>query len=329
MKKSFATLALLATMIFSAYSFACESGNIVLHPSESVCLEVCVGDFFTITLEGGGRPGFNNPPILVWGVGCHADHTNCDNPNCTPITPPDVLELGGNPFYPNCYYANDGENYCPEILLCWDHDDQWHIEIFSLCEGCFCLTYDRQLPVDLQSFSAVAGQNGINVNWTTASESQLDRFDVIRDGQVVHTATATNGVATARYAWTDANVVFGNRYEYELVAVDVNGTRQTMGRQVVTAGVSGAVVGSYALHQNFPNPFNPETRIAFDLAEQGNVKLDVFNLNGQKVASLVDANMAAGGHVVTFNGAGLASGVYLYKLEVNGFSDAKKLVLLK
>jgi len=329
MKKTFATLAILATMIFATYSTACESGNIVLHPAESVCLDVCIGDFFTITLEGGGRPGFHNTPILVWGTGCHELTTNCDDPICTPIAGPGELFLGANPFYENCYYANEGENYCPEVLLCWDHDDQWHIEIFSLCEGCFCLTYERQLPVGLQSFQAVAGTNGINVNWTTATESELDRFDVTRDGNLVYSADATNSVATTRYEWRDENVVFGTRYVYELVAVDVNGARQVMGRSPVTAGVSGAVVSEYALHQNFPNPFNPETRIAFDLAAQGHVKLNVYNLNGQKVASLVDANMPSGGHVVSFNGASLSSGVYLYKIEVNGFTDAKKLVLLK
>lgn len=329
MKKTFAICAMLATMIFSAYSTACESGNIVLTPGQSRCFDVCIGDFFTITLEGGGRPGFHNTPVLVWGRGCNALTTNCDNPTCTPISAPDELHLGANPFYPNCYYGNDGENFCPEVLLCWDHDDQWHIEIFSLCEGCFCLTYERQLPVELQSFSAVAANNGVLVNWATASESQMDRFEVARDGNTVYSVNASNGVSTSRYTWIDENVVSGTRYNYELVAVEVSGTRQVVAHSEVTAGVSGAVVSNYALHQNFPNPFNPETKIAFDLAEQGQVKLEVFNLNGQKVATLVDANMPAGGHNVTFNGIGISSGVYLYKIEVNGFTDAKKLVLLK
>jgi DNA/RNA endonuclease YhcR with UshA esterase domain len=79
----------------------------------------------------------------------------------------------------------------------------------------------------------------------------------------------------------------------------------------------------------FPNPFNPATQLAFQLDRAARVRLEVFNLAGQRVARLVDGPRAAGAHRVTFGGAGLASGVYVARLEAEGRSDEMKLLLLK
>ncbi len=85
-----------------------------------------------------------------------------------------------------------------------------------------------------------------------------------------------------------------------------------------------------ALDQNYPNPFNPSTTIRFTLAEPSNVSLSVFNANGQLVERLADGRpFDAGVHTVAFNGVGLASGVYFYRLETGSFSQMKKMVLLK
>jgi hypothetical protein len=86
---------------------------------------------------------------------------------------------------------------------------------------------------------------------------------------------------------------------------------------------------SYALDQNYPNPFNPRTTIAFVLPRDTHVRLRIFDAAGAEVARLIDASMQAGAHRVEFDAAGLASGVYFYRLEVAGFRQARKLVLLK
>jgi hypothetical protein len=84
-----------------------------------------------------------------------------------------------------------------------------------------------------------------------------------------------------------------------------------------------------ALGQNYPNPFNPTTQIAFDLPESSEIRLDVFNVMGQRVATLVDGSMPAGSHQVTFNAAHLANGVYLYRLQTGTQSFTRKMTLLK
>jgi len=85
----------------------------------------------------------------------------------------------------------------------------------------------------------------------------------------------------------------------------------------------------YSLSQNYPNPFNPETKIQFGLPKAGQVKLVVYDLIGAEVATLVDENMQAGYHNVTFNGINLASGVYFYRLNAGDFVNVKKMVLVK
>jgi len=83
------------------------------------------------------------------------------------------------------------------------------------------------------------------------------------------------------------------------------------------------------LAQNYPNPFNPTTIINFNLQTSANVKLAVFNAQGQEVANLINAKMDKGAHSANFNAANLNSGVYFYKLSVDGQSAVKKMVLTK
>lgn len=90
----------------------------------------------------------------------------------------------------------------------------------------------------------------------------------------------------------------------------------------------------FVLHDNYPNPFNPETRIVFDLATAADVKIEIFNTAGQIVRTLVDAEKTAGSHQVDWNGlsdSGLAvsSGVYFYRIRTRGFTDSRRMLLLR
>ena len=92
---------------------------------------------------------------------------------------------------------------------------------------------------------------------------------------------------------------------------------------------STIIPGTYALSQNYPNPFNPITQIKFDLPKQGFTTLKVFDILGREVSRLVNEVKTPGSYIVDFDGTNLSSGVYFYKLEVNGFSDVKRMVLIK
>lgn len=90
-----------------------------------------------------------------------------------------------------------------------------------------------------------------------------------------------------------------------------------------------AFVDEFRLDQNYPNPFNPSTLISFSLPQTSDIKLSVYNILGQRVAVLANGKYAAGSHTVRFDGTGLASGMYLYRLEAGNFVTQKKMTLLK
>ena len=97
------------------------------------------------------------------------------------------------------------------------------------------------------------------------------------------------------------------------------------------AGVEdrGASPAGFYLNQNYPNPFNPSTTIGYGLMKAGQVKLDVYNVLGQKIASLVNGHQNAGTYELVWNPQNLASGVYLYRLETEGFVQTRKLILIR
>ena len=86
----------------------------------------------------------------------------------------------------------------------------------------------------------------------------------------------------------------------------------------------------YKLYQNYPNPFNPYTIIGYEMPVQGNVQIEVYNINGSKVQTLVNEKKESGNHEIEFNGSKLSSGIYFYKFSINGkLINTKKLILLK
>ena len=89
------------------------------------------------------------------------------------------------------------------------------------------------------------------------------------------------------------------------------------------------ITNHFSLKQNYPNPFNPKTTINYELPMTSDVELSIYNLRGQKVVTLVSAYQPAGFYEFEWNAEGMASGVYLYKLQAGNFSDMKKMILLR
>ena len=90
-----------------------------------------------------------------------------------------------------------------------------------------------------------------------------------------------------------------------------------------------AQVSGYKLNQNYPNPFNPSTQISFNLDKAANTNLSVYNMLGQKVATLFNGNLNSGSHSFTFNAANLESGIYVYQLKSGSFTETRKMMLVK
>jgi hypothetical protein len=110
------------------------------------------------------------------------------------------------------------------------------------------------------------------------------------------------------------------------------------GEAVTVVSVEGdfepGVPAQFALHQNYPNPFNPRTTIPFDVAERGEIQIEVFNLLGQRVLLARDEEMGPGHYQQIIDMSVFASGVYFYRIFVRGesgmlFQNVRKLVLVK
>lgn len=186
------------------------------------------------------------------------------------------------------------------------------------------------VPVELTSFTAAAIGNNVTLNWSTASEINNSGFNVERRnassdwnsiGFVQGNGTTTEA---KQYSFVDNSVSAGN-YSYRLKQIDFDGTFEYSNS--VEVEVSSPAV--YELAQNYPNPFNPSTTIQFSLPKSSNVLLKVYNLLGQEVATLLDGFREAGVHFINFDAVNLNSGLYIYKIEADGFSTARKMTLIK
>ncbi|MCF7793960.1 MAG: T9SS type A sorting domain-containing protein, partial [Candidatus Cloacimonetes bacterium] len=99
-------------------------------------------------------------------------------------------------------------------------------------------------------------------------------------------------------------------------------------------GAGNNLVALNELIGNYPNPFNPSTTIAFNLANAGHVTIDVYNIKGEKVRTLVDGEFTATSHTVTWDGIDdnnkqVSSGVYFYKMKADKYVQTKKMILMK
>ncbi|MDW8436941.1 MAG: T9SS type A sorting domain-containing protein [Chloroherpetonaceae bacterium] len=196
---------------------------------------------------------------------------------------------------------------------------------------------DNPLPVELTSFTGASTIRGVELAWDVASERDNAGFIVLRDGlQIAHygNVPALQGRGTTSeaktYRYLDASVEVGKTYVYSLRSVDYDGTVHNIQRTVVVEVRQAPMrVYAYRLEQNYPNPFNPTTTITFSIKEAGFVSLKVFDVLGREVATLVNENRPAGAYSVQFDATNLAGGMYFYALTSGGFSQTKKMMLVK
>jgi len=279
--------------------------------NQHTCLTLCPGHTTTIYVWVAQE---NRRPIVTVTPGC----IDCGDPNCTAVQGFDYNPQGWT-------WVQDPTN----------RSGHW-VNTLALpagvAGGCVCVRFETLLPAEFGSFDAVAMDNSVKLNWNTRSETNVARFEVKRNGTVIATKDAANNASGATYDYVDNSAVNGTTYTYALVMVNMDGSRQELAIASATPSFGNAVVTEYALHQNFPNPFNPTTSIAFDLKEANTVSLTIFNATGQEVARLLNnvSYSKAGRYSMEFDAANLTSGLYFYTIKIgNEFSATKKMLLVK
>ncbi len=197
------------------------------------------------------------------------------------------------------------------------------------------------LPVQLASFAGqYVSQSSVRLTWRTVSEVNNYGFMVERrhTGESIWVEVANGFVAGSgttsqpqNYTFTDATAG-GVTLEYRLRQIDMDGSVNYSEPIMISSPTSVAerVPERFELQQNYPNPFNPGTTINFSVAKNGRAVLDVFTVLGEKVATLYDG-IVEGGTMYTarFDGASLASGVYLYRLTSGNSVQIKRMHLMK
>ena len=154
-----------------------------------------------------------------------------------------------------------------------------------------------------------------------------------------HTTTSVSvplGAASWDAPMTSLNTTFSYKittpgtYSYDCtfhgVLFNMIGTINASSASVTQIGTA---VNSFELKQNYPNPFNPATTINFNIPKSENVRINVYDMLGKEIATLVEERLNAGSYKVKFEGAKYSSGVYFYKISAGEFNSIKRMLLLK
>jgi|WetSurMetagenome_2_1015567.scaffolds.fasta_scaffold28503_3 hypothetical protein len=210
-------------------------------------------------------------------------------------------------------------------------------------------TYQDLAPLAPRNLSALVDTNSIEVKWNRNTEADTAFYKVYRDTVINFTIDSTRLISSQ----TENNYLHlppynSSKYVYKITCVDNQGNESKPSNELVVNVTSVStneypmIISDYILYQNYPNPFNPSTKIGYQLKERAYVKLMVYDIKGELVSVLVNKEQNAGYYEVEFNvGNGLpsvpnlASGIYLYRIEIIGegripvYTEMKKMLLIK
>ncbi len=190
--------------------------------------------------------------------------------------------------------------------------------------------FSTLLPMPTNLTLQRTGLKEITLGWKSNSKDE-EGFQVERkisgDSEFINIDSVTAG--SVKYS--DSSIEQGFTYVYRVAAYteSVLSDYSRESNIIITHISREEIPTEYSLSQNYPNPFNPVTQIKYALKEKSVVRLSVYNILGQKIAGLVNADQEAGYYTVDFNGSNLPSGVYIYMLKANDFTSIRKCTLIK
>jgi hypothetical protein len=223
-----------------------------------------------------------------------------------------------------------GASVIVEAAMSWNLDmgiTNWDSNIGNY------LFMNTTVPVELTSFTAVSVERNIHLSWTTATELNNKGFEIHKlkvippgqDWEMIGFIEGNGTTAESRsYSFIDYDIKPG-KYYYRLKQVDFDGTFEYSHEVEVEIPAPG----NFVLGQNYPNPFNPSTTIEFQLPARTFVKLNIYDVLGNHLISLISEDMVEGYHEITFDAGSLSSGVYYYKLQADNNISVKKMILLR
>ncbi|MHB2153769.1 VWA domain-containing protein [Calditrichota bacterium GD2] len=203
--------------------------------------------------------------------------------------------------------------------------------------------FDTLAPNPPRNLTVTRTQEGIYLNWRANIDNDIAGYRIYYDtdswlppyegtatvyGMPSPIITSNDTTFFVRGLYNDST------YYFSITAFDIAGNESDYSQPVTIYPVAindkeKTIPIHFELNQNFPNPFNPETKISFALPKASQVKIEIFNALGQRVAMPINRYFQAGVHQVVFNGNTLASGIYFYRIQAGKFSAVRKMILLK
>lgn len=204
----------------------------------------------------------------------------------------------------------------------------WVCNDFNVAPETYCVDADAHMfsafmtnYIGAVSF-ALLGPDGTGIGYFAYAGETSGRFDGIESGGTLfcQNGSAFDGIYTDNLLTSEAQTSTGTWY----IAHD---SVQGIITDIVSVGENP--LKEISVSQNSPNPFNPATTISFSLAKAGKTTIDVYNVAGQKVDTVINTNMSAGSHSVTWNAVKFSAGVYFYTVKSGGFTKTMRMTLLK
>ena len=212
-------------------------------------------------------------------------------------------------------------------------------------EASLVITEDNIGGNQIFAWSQSVDPNGSEITYhiTWQTETDTGTFEIRDDTTGTAVLVPVANIAGIMTGLADATGEYIADFTWTVYADDgYDEVEASNGPRTITVDVGwylgiddvAAVPGVFALHQNYPNPFNPVTTIRYDVPEQAHVTMEIYNLLGQRVATLVNGIQEPGYHAILWNGtnmsgAAMSSGMYFYHIQAGDFRSVKKLILVK
>jgi hypothetical protein len=203
------------------------------------------------------------------------------------------------------------------------------------------VVFSEQVPAELAAFGGEVVDNGVVLNWATASQTNNAGWRVMRSTDGVNYEVASDlipGAGTSdallNYSFVDEKVPAAEQAYYRLDQIDLDGSIHASNAIEVILGSRFMDIPTEFGTNVYPNPFNPSTTIAYDLPGEASVAIVIYDALGQEIRRLVTEQKAAGRYTVQWDardnlGRSVGSGVYIAKIEAGSFSASQKMLLLK
>ena len=311
---------------------------------------------YTLTIK------YDNNGNLIWkSVFGFANGTTSGLDIANAITLDDSLNviIGGTAFYPSSYvalivkYSNDGQRKWNRIyssqsgVLEITNDSRGNIyaSCYSEINTNRVLKYDKygNLSSDFansnlsfgtikffkKNFIYALGTKRISGQYLLSFAILDTNLNVLNSYEVAPDTSSSRQWGNLSFDNNGCVFISGN-YLYENIMHNVNAffvikLKQSLG----IINLSNNISENFSLFQNYPNPFNPATNIKYQIANNSFVELKIYSILGKEITTLVNEKQKPGTYEVTFDGSGLSSGIYFYRLITEGFSETRKMILLK